>query len=215
VVLRFEPAVAGQQLVLNEIQYGNPGGAGDFKIRDFRFYLSNVRLVGESGNYNVSESYHLVRFDGEAPHYQLELNGIPRNDYKSIEFGIGVDASANGSIEAVGDLDPNSKMAWSWDVGYKFVLFEGGLQHDGILRPLIYHVGFDENYKTVSFKLEQPMSGRRTKLLAFNVDIMSLFTGENTVDMMTLSNVKFDRDDARLIANNYKTMISLCEPAGC
>lgn len=214
-VLRFEPFVADQPLALNEVRYGNPGGEGDFKIRDFRFFLSNIRLVGGSGEYSVPDSYRLARFDGENSHYQLELNGIPRMPYTAIQFGIGVDESANGSIEAVGDLDPNSRMAWSWDVGYKFVLFEGGLQHDGMLRPLVYHVGFDENYKTVAFKLEQPLLGRRMEPLAFKVDIMRLFTGANTIDMMTLSNVKFDRADARLIADNYETMISLCAPVDC
>ncbi len=214
-VLRFEPFVADQQLAFNKLRYRNPGGEGDFKIRDFRFYLSNIRLVGGPREYRVPDSYHLVRFDGENPHYHLELHGIPKMPYTAIQFGIGVDASANGTIDLVGDLDPNSKMAWSWDVGYKFVLFEGGLQHDGMLRPLVYHVGFDENYKTLEFTLEQPLFGRRTESLAFKVDIMRLFTGANTIDMLTLSNVKFDRADARLIANNYETMISQCAPAGC
>jgi hypothetical protein len=214
-VLRFDASVADQPLVFNDMRYGNPGGEGDFKIRDFRFFLSNITLLGAAGEYSVPDSYHLARFDGENPYYQLELTGIPRMPYTEIQLGIGVDASANGSINVVGDLDPNSKMAWSWDVGYKFVLFEGGLHHDGMLRPLVYHVGFDENYKTVSFSLEQPLFGRRTESLAFKVDIMSLFTGVSTVDMLTLSNVKFDRTDARLIADNYETMISLCAPVGC
>jgi hypothetical protein len=214
-VMRFEPSVADQTLVLNDVRYGNPGGEGDFKIRDFRFFLSNIKLVGGPEEYSVPDSYHLARFDGENPYYQLDLDGIPRMPYTAIQFGIGVDESANGSIDAVGDLDPNSKMAWSWDVGYKFVLFEGGLEHDGMLRPLVYHVGFDENYKTVAFELEQPLFSRRTNSLAFKVDIMRLFKGANTIDMLTLSNVKFDRTDARLIADNYETMISLCAPADC
>jgi hypothetical protein len=214
-MLRFEPFVSEEPLAFNEVRYRNPGGEGEFKIRDFRFFLSNIRLVGGPGEYRVPGSYHLARFDGENPHYRLELKGIPRMPYTAIQFGIGVDESANGSIASVGDLDPNSKMAWSWDVGYKFVLFEGGLQHDGMLRPLVYHVGFDENHKTVAFKLEQPLFGRRTESLAFKVDIMRLFTGANTIDMMTLSNVKFDRVDARLIADNYETMISMCASVDC
>ena len=37
-VLRFEPFVSDQPLALNQVRYGNPGGKGEFKIRDFRFF---------------------------------------------------------------------------------------------------------------------------------------------------------------------------------
>jgi hypothetical protein len=171
--------------------------------------LSNIKLVAGSEEYSVSDSYHLVRFDGEDPLYELELKNIPRMPYTEIQLGIGVDEAANGSIESVGDLDPNGRMAWTWDVGYKFILLEGGLQRNEDLVPLVYHVGFDENYKTVAFKLAQPLFDQRTETLVFKVDIMKLFRGVTTIDMSTLSNVKFDRTDARQIASNYQTMITL------
>ena len=207
--LRFEPSVADEPLILNELRYGNPGGEGQFKIRDFRFFLSNIKLLAGSEEYSVSDSYHLVRFDGQEPLYELELQNIPRMPYTEIQLGIGVDEAANGSIESVGDLDPNGRMAWTWDVGYKFILLEGGLERNEDWIPLVYHVGFDENYKTVAFKLAQPLFDLRAETLVFKVDIMKLFTGVTTIDMSTLSNVKFDRTDARRIASNYQTMITL------
>jgi hypothetical protein len=48
----------------------------------------------------------------------------------------------------------------------------------------------------------------------FTVDVMALFTGKVTIDMTALPNVKFDRDDARLIAGNYREMISLTPTTG-
>jgi hypothetical protein len=45
--------------------------------------------------------------------------------------------------------------------------------------------------------------------LGFSVNLLALFTGKRTVDLQALSNVKFDRADASLVANNYATMISL------
>ena len=56
----------------------------------------------------------------------------------------------------MGDLGPDGPMAWSCDVGYKFVLFEGALLVGDIQYPLVYHVGFDENYKQVSFEVNRP-----------------------------------------------------------
>ncbi len=214
-VLRFVAFVEDEPLIFNQVRYGNPGGAGEFEIRDFRFFLSNIRLVSGSEEYSVPESYHLARFDGDTQVYQLELDNIPRMPYTEIQFGIGVDKAANSSIESVGDLDPNSRMAWAWDVGYKFILLEGGLLVNDVRSPLVYHVGFDENYKVVALRVEEPLFDRRTAALTFKVDIMRVFTGTNIIDMSTLSSVKFDMADARLIADNYETMISLCLQPDC
>jgi hypothetical protein len=108
-----------------------------------------------------------------------------------------------------GDLDPNGRMAWSWDVGYKFVLVEGGLLVDGTQYPLVYHVGFDENYKVLSFPLPARLLLGREALLDFRVDLLRMFTATRKVDMSSLSNVKFERDDASLLANNYAHMLQL------
>jgi hypothetical protein len=100
-------------------------------------------------------------------------------------------------------------MAWNWEVGYKFLLFEGALIDGDTIRPLVYHVGFNENRKTLLFNLPEEVAPNSSDALLFTVDVMALFTGKNTVDIVALPNVKFDRDDARLLAGNYSTMISL------
>ena len=46
-------------------------------------------------------------------------------------------------------------MAWNWEVGYKFFLFEGVMDLGKTFLPLGCHVGFDENYKTSAFDLDQ------------------------------------------------------------
>src|SRR5512145_253219 len=60
--LYFHPFVGPEPLVLNEPRYPNPGGEGRFKVRDFQFFLSNIRLTGGTGVYAEPDSYHLVRF---------------------------------------------------------------------------------------------------------------------------------------------------------
>jgi hypothetical protein len=209
-LLRLHAAVGDETLVLDEARYVNPGGPGSFKIRDFQFFLSNVALVAGSTLYLEPDSYHLVRFDDDDGVYELVLPDVPREDYVRLEFGIGVDAAANGSIESVGDLDPNGRMAWSWDVGYKFVLVEGGLVIDDTQYPLVYHVGFDENYVPLSIELDETLFEQRNPVLDLRVDLLKMFAGKQAVDMTALSNVKFDRNDARLLANNYADMVSVC-----
>ena len=50
--------------------------------------------------------------------------------------------------------------------------------------------------------------GTRDPNLSFRVDLLRMFTGHATVDMAALSSVKFDRNDAALLARNYAEMIS-------
>jgi hypothetical protein len=207
--MRFDAVIGEQPLVFNDARYSNPGGAGMFRVRDFQFFISNIVLHGEKGVYRVADSYYLARFDNASTSYQIDLPNVPRDSYAAVTLSIGVDEVANGSIMSVGDLDPNSRMAWNWEVGYKFLLFEGALIDGDMIRPLVYHVGFNENRKTLRFNLPEEVAPNSSDALLFTVDVMALFTGKNTVDMATLPNVKFDRDDARLLAGNYGTMISL------
>ena len=206
--LYFHPFVGPEPLVLNESRYPNPGGEGRFKVRDFQFFLSNIRLASATGAYAEPDSYHLVRFDGDEPAFVIVLHDVPRRDYQRIEFGIGVDAAANKSLAQRGDLDPNGRMAWNWEVGYKFVLFEGTLVRGNASVPLVYHVGFEENYRPISTELHREPLDSRPARLDFRVDILRLFQGSTTVDMAALPSVKFDRADAALLARNFAAMVT-------
>src|SRR5207244_9815796 len=111
------------------------------------------------------------------PYTTLFRSGVPRRNYERIEFGIGVDAAANKSLAQRGDLDPNGRMAWSWEVGYKFVLFEGTLVRGNASVPLVYHVGFEENYRLIATELHREPLDSRPARLDFRVDILPLFQG--------------------------------------
>lgn len=207
--LRFKAVMGKEALVFDEPVYANPGGRGMFRVRDFLMYLSNIQLVGATGTYMVPDSYYLARFDNPSTSYDIVIGSVPRDSYSRVILSIGLDEKANASLAPTGDLDPNGRMAWNWEVGYKFVLFEGALLVDGETVPLVYHVGFNENRKTFQFDLPDPKSLWSPQGLGFSVNLRALFTGKRTVDLQALSNVKFDRADAGLLANNYATMISL------
>ncbi len=145
--LYFHPFVGPEPLVLNESRHPNPGGEGRFKVRDFQFFLSNIRLTGGTGVYTEPDSYHLVRFDGAEPAFSIVLHKR-------------------------GDLNPNGRMAWNWEVGYKFVLFEGTLVRGNASVPLVYHVGFEENYRLIATELHREPLDSRPARLNFRVDIL-------------------------------------------
>lgn len=213
VSLVVTPVVDGQGLQLGTGTYANPGGEGEFSVRDFQFFVSNVRLVADATEFAEAESYHLARFDSDEGNYVIALDSVPRAAYSRLEFGIGVDSVANGSLMSAGDIDPNGRMAWNWEVGYKFILFEGGLQLGDRRIPLVYHVGFDENYAEVTIPLDVESFEGKTVTVDLCADVLRIFRGDETVDMSQLSDVKFDRADAGMLARNYATMVSAC-PGG-
>jgi hypothetical protein len=208
VALHFHPFVGPERLVFNQPRYTNPGGEGRFKVRDFQFMLSNIRMVSAAGAFAECDSYHLVRFDGEEPTFVITLHGVPRRLYERIEFGIGVDPAANRSLASRGELDPNGRMAWTWEVGYKFVLFEGTLLRGDTSDPLVYHVGFSENYRSMSIELHRDPLQSRPARLDFRVDLLRLFQGSTNVDMAALPSVKFDRADAARLGRNFAGMVT-------
>lgn len=210
VMLRVHPLLGGEPLALGQGGYPNPGGAGTFTIRDFQFFLSNLRLTSDGGDFREADSYHLARFDDGDGVFRTELPEVPRRAYERVEFGIGVDSAANNSFEALGDLDPNGRMAWGWEIGYKFVLVEGGLELAGGLVPLVYHVGFDENYTRRSVPLNASSFDGDSATIDLCADLLTMFTGVETVDLGELSSVTFDGDDSRRLARNWAGMVTAC-----
>ena len=213
VKIRLLASMGNQPLEFNSVQYANPGGEGRFTLRDAQFFISNLRFVHGQSQYRVQDSYHLVRFNGEKSEFEFPLQ-IPSNlKFDRLSLGIGVDPQANGKIYFAGDLDPNGRMAWSWDVGYKFLLLEGNLTHETGSIPLVYHVGFDENYTQISLPLTDTQLRESDNRVTLNVDFLSLFARNPAIDMSKVSTVKFDREDANHIAQGFNQFITLCNGA--
>ena len=207
-VLRFTPTYGSEAFAFGTA-YPNPGGDGEFSLRDFRLFVSNVVLMDGDQSHVVGDSYHLVRFDALNGSFEVRLDDLPLKKVDQIAFSVGLDEVANGSIETRGDLDPNSRMAWNWAIGYKFLLAEGSIAVDGKDRPLVYHVGFNENRRDLTFRSDGPVRLTSESELSFQIDIAQLFAGANLFDMAELSTIKMDRTDASLMADNFDAMIKI------
>ena len=112
--LRFHPYVGDKPLVLYDQSYKNPGGNGDFSIRDFQLFISNIVLDYSSSSIKEPESYHLVRFDDNTAFDKIIIPEIKIQNLRQLSFAIGIDKKANGTLVISGDLDPNSRMAWNY-----------------------------------------------------------------------------------------------------
>ena len=223
--LRFHPYVGDKSLILHKKDYKNPGGTGNFIIRDFQLFISNIVLNSSYSHIKEPESYHLVRFDGDTSFAQIVIPEIDIKNLAQISFGIGVDKKANGTITISGDLDPNSRMAWNWQVGYKFLLLEGMLTIDNEQLPLVYHIGFDESYTELHFEITNEKLSN-DKVIDFKIDLLRLFkkdtlasaglvsqqskqSNDEYIDMSEMSHVKFAPDDVKAIATGFHDFISI------
>lgn len=209
-ILRFHPYVGEHPLVLNTQSYNNPGGEGTFAIRDFQLFISNIVVDYSASRFTERESYHLVRFDGSTSFGQIVLPQIKLQDLRQVSFAIGIDPKANGSLVIAGDLDPNSRMAWNWQVGYKFLLLEGTLTVASEQLPLVYHIGFDQSYTDLNFAITDKSLTNNGEI-NFKIDLLRLFehSRNNYIDMAKMNNVKFAPDDVKLIANGFPNFIKL------
>jgi len=222
--LRFHPYVGVQPLVLNDQSYKNPGGHGKFSIRDFQLFISNIVLNYPSSLIKEVESYHIIRFDGKTTFDEIIIPEIEINQLRKLSLSIGIDPKANGTLLISGDLDPNSRMAWNWQVGYKFLLLEGTLSIQDEKIPLVYHIGFDESYTELTFDISNKEISDGG-VIDLKIDLLQLFkkaiistenqtiqpsnTVINYLDMAEISHVKFAPDDVKKIANGFNYFISI------
>jgi hypothetical protein len=206
VALNFELLVDDAPLVFGDT-FTNAAG-NDFRIRSFWIYLSNIKLIGSEGtlDFVVENSYHLLEngSDIENPRLSINLSAVPAGSYSRIEMAIGVNEPVNTDISAVsGDLDPGR--AWNWDSGYKFLSLEGDFLPVGEeTRGLIMHIGLNQNYKELSFDLNQNVNinGNSTDL-NFGLDINKMFQGLHIIDFNETNTIKANPLESGKVADNY------------
>ncbi len=125
-VVRFQPLLAGEPLVLASGSEDNLGAAaGARKVEVLRWYLSDLELLRNGRTvFSPQKRHHLL--DAEKPEsLQLQLNTAPGLAYNELRFTLGVD-SLTAAAGAFGeDLDPTNGMYWTWRSGYINFKLEG------------------------------------------------------------------------------------------
>ncbi|MDG1148208.1 MAG: hypothetical protein P8N52_07895 [Crocinitomicaceae bacterium] len=148
-----QPVFGGETLYLDS-SYQTPEGY-DIQFTDIKFYLQDVR-----NGLNLFKDAAL--FDYRLRGTNLMERVGDKNDYVSLQSNLGVSALVNHN-DPVG-FDPASwlyisnsnDMHWDWNPGYIFVKIEAKVDtiQDGnslFDHNVVYHVGKDENLKTLSF----------------------------------------------------------------
>lgn len=182
VQVELQNMVGVQPLQLDASTYTSPAG-DTYVVSNFKYYISNVKLISSKGEatFLEPESYHLIGGEGKTT---FELKEVPAGTYDKIELSIGVDEAHNHSTDQVGDLDPSNEMVWDWDTGYKFLSLVGTYTGDTGNGGLVFHVGGDVNYKTLTLDLPQALNLRQqpNATLRLQADVNELFQNPNLID---------------------------------
>ncbi len=212
--LNFANLMSGSPLQLENITYTTALG-GRFTVNELKYYVSNIKLINsQTGKvFTEPDSYHLIERKADTHIDQVVIKNVALGKYDQIEFAVGIDKTRNLSTDQVGDLDPSNNMAWDWKTGYKFLLLEGNIfLSTGERRGLVYHVGSDENYRTI--RLNFPSSENlkveegKTSTININVKIEKIFNSPNSIDIERHRTVMFG-EVAGKVADNYATMFSI------
>ncbi|KQT22928.1 hypothetical protein ASG22_14370 [Chryseobacterium sp. Leaf405] len=122
-------------IVLNQTTQTSSSGQ-KFQFSTLKYVISNITLIDENGgefkyHYNDPDKGAFIVDQAEAAvgiNY-LNLTEIPKNNYKKIRIGLGINQSAYLiGQEGQGVFWQKAKaagMAWSWAAGYIFTKLEG------------------------------------------------------------------------------------------
>lgn len=201
--INFENQLNGDPLVFEGSRYSRD--QIEFNIAVIKYYISNVKFLDKDGQeiYVEKESYHLIEETASRKNLSINLSELRPQEISSIEFSIGIDPEKNVSLDNTGDLDPSNEMAWNWDTGYKFLLMEGEIfQADGARKGMVYHIGGDENYKTIQKEINIKIKSGTATTIEVKAEISALFDSPNYININE-TNVAMGGEDAKKIADNY------------
>jgi len=141
VTIRFAASVGTTPAACGMIYEGQGAEGSTLSLNDYRFYVSNVRLINAAGEEVAVElkqdglwqyaNVALLDFEdgtglcGEAGNADLNdkvVGTVPQGDYTGLVFDLGVPFELNHLDTTTAPAPLNlPAMWWNWQVGYKFV----------------------------------------------------------------------------------------------
>lgn len=169
----------------------------DMSFEDVRLYLSDISLIKAGGDLvtlSSIEYFNFAELDELKRVYEVESG-----DYEGIIYYIGVPQAMNGTDDPdfltsqygpESPLNVQNGMYWSWNAGYKFLIYEGrvdGTPDDTTDLASVYsiHLGKDQFYTEMQVDLPFIISEGQTK--HFNIDWDLSKSQYNDSDMIDLS----------------------------
>ncbi len=210
--LKFENGFTNLgDIVLNQTtQMSSQGQKHQFS--NVKYVISNISLIDDNGNefkYNENNpdkgAFIIDQADAVAGIVYINLNEIPKNNYKKIKLGLGISQNAyllgqDGQAEFWNKAKQKG-MSWSWAAGYVFVKLEGKYGTNSPDTEFMNHTGNMGNvtangtpdlYREITLNLPTTarVTGQITPSIHILADLNQYLSGEtplvlnSTNDMM-------------------------------
>jgi len=177
-------------IVLNQTTQTSSNGQ-KHQFSTLKFVISNITLIDENGNefkYNDNNpdkgAFIIDQAEAVAGINYINLNSIPKNNYKKIRIGLGISQSAYLlGQDGQGIFWQKAKtagMTWSWAAGYIFVKLEGKYGTSATTTEFMNHCGnmgdtaangTPDLYREVT--LDLPTTARVTKDITPSIHILA------------------------------------------
>lgn len=213
ITVTFNTMVGSKPLNTDSI-YTNQFGE-TFKVRNYRYYISNIILIDSITNNSqtFNDQYFLIDEKEQASKHIVLPTSL--QNITGVGFLLGVDSIKNVSGVQTRSLDPAKGMFWTWNTGYVMAKLEG-------TSPLAktpghafsYHVGGYKPGEAVAKNIQlllQPavMVNTSLKEIVIAADLLKWFSGKHDIK---ISDAAFCHEPGNLamqLADNYANMFSI------
>ncbi|PZU19631.1 MAG: hypothetical protein DI622_08720 [Chryseobacterium sp.] len=191
--LKFENGFTNLgDIVLNQTTQTSSQGQ-KHQFSNMKYVISNMSLIDENGNefkYHENNpdkgAFIIDQADAIAGIVYVNLNEIPKNNYKKIKLGLGISQNAyllgqDGQAEFWNKAKQKG-MSWSWAAGYVFVKLEGKYGINSLDTEFMNHTGNMGNvmangtpdlYREITLNL--PTTARVTNQIIPSIHILADF----------------------------------------
>ena len=200
-----------QKVLQTDSTYQNAFGE-IYKIRSFKYYISDVRLQYKSGqNYNLGVPPHLVN---EADsNSKMLIATVPAGMITGLSFLVGIDSATNTNGVQTGDLDPAKGMFWIWNTGYIMAKLEGTSPSSKAPgKAFSYDIGGYKRGENAARQIKLPISAYQLtnkSVFVISADINKWFDGANVIKIGDQPMCHSPGTLAMQVANNYAHMFSI------
>lgn len=197
-----------------------------------KYVISNISLIDENGNefkYHENNpdkgAFIINQENAVAGIIYVDLDEIPKNNYKKIKFGLGISQNAyllgqNGQAE-FWEKAKKESLTWSWAAGYIFVKLEGKYGTGSANTEFMNHTGNMGNiaanntpdlYREVI--LDLPTTARVSASVKPSIHILAdlnqYLSGETTISLSTTNDMAMGSNQHLVnVTNNLTKMFKV------
>ena len=224
--------INGMPLVTDTLCYVNETG-NTFLITEIQWFLSNLELKNEAGNWtpllqrNLLDTAGINRvfyMDTHIPESQaLHTQSLPIGHYTALRFTFGLDETDNQT--GLFTDPPESEMFWPDMLGggYHYMKLNGKyLDSEGRLAPMAIHLGigqnedcteFYQNYFIVEIPIDFNVKANTENQLDLTMVIDNWFRNPHTIDFEEFgSHIMQNQTAQRLLSGNGKDVFKIGRP---